>query len=134
MADQASERMPTSIKIALVGVWFQAVANAFGGFALLTDVQGRLDHGQEVQNLGLVQGLLYFSLIVAAVLVVCGVLAPRRFRWVRVVVLIIEAVAVLNALLGLVSGGAFPMLIGLLLALVIGAILLTDKGQDWFNR
>ncbi|MEO3871026.1 hypothetical protein ABGB18_19630 [Nonomuraea sp. B12E4] len=126
--------MPASVKVAFVGVWFQAVANAFGAFALLYEVNARLDHGQEVPNLGLVRGLLYLSAAVAVVLVICGILAPRRYRWVRAVVLSIEAVVVLNVLFGLVFGGGLPMVVGLVLALVIGSVLLTDKGLEWFNR
>ncbi|MEO3791627.1 hypothetical protein ABGB14_15590 [Nonomuraea sp. B10E15] len=129
-----SERMPTSVVLALVGVWFQVVAGVFGAFVTLSLLGDRLDHGQDVRNAGLVRGLVIFSLVVTAVLAVAGVLAPKRFRWTRIVILAAEAVAVLDSLIGLVGGGGMLMLVKLVLALTIGAVLLTDKGLDWFVR
>ncbi|MGP3929936.1 hypothetical protein [Nonomuraea sp. KM88] len=129
-----SERMPTSVVLALVGVWFQVVAGVFGAFVTLSLLGDRLDHGQDVRNPGLVRGLVIFSLVVTAVLAVAGVLAPKRFRWTRIVILAAEAVAVLDSLIGLVGGGGMLMLVKLVLALTIGAVLLTDKGLEWFVR
>ncbi|TDD07952.1 hypothetical protein E1292_12425 [Nonomuraea deserti] len=129
-----SERMPTSVVLSFVGVWFQVIAGVFGAFVMLSLLSGRLDHGQEVQNAGLVRGLVLFSLVVTAVLAVSGFLASKRYRWTRIVILAAEAVAVLDSLIGLVSGGGIPMLVKLVLALTIGAVLLTDKGLDWFDR
>ncbi|TDD16238.1 hypothetical protein [Nonomuraea diastatica] len=129
-----SERMPTSVVLALVGVWFQVIAGVFGAFAMLSLLSGRLDHGQDVQNAGLVRGLIVVSLVVTAVLAVSGILASKRFRWTRIVILAAEAVAVLDSLIGLVDGGGILMLVKLVLALTIGAVLLTDKGLDWFDR
>jgi hypothetical protein len=140
MADQVLERMPGRVKFAVVGIWGQAVANFFAGGSLLSEVDSRLAHGQEVAEPGLARGLAYFSLAVAVLLAVASVFAQKRFGWVWTVVVVVETLAVVGALLGifcvwfgLTAVSESSMFIGLLLPLAIGGALISGPGQDWFS-
>ncbi|MGO4750253.1 hypothetical protein AB4212_16795 [Streptomyces sp. 2MCAF27] len=141
MAAQVLERMPGRVKFAVAGVWAQAVANFFAGSSLLSEVDSRLDHGQEVSEPGLVRGLAYFSIVMAVVLAVASLFAQKRFGWVWTVFVVVETLAVVGALfgtvavwLGLQGVSAGSMAISLVLPLAIGGALVTGRGQDWFSR
>jgi hypothetical protein len=122
--------MPTSVKLALTGVWVQVLFNGLGGFFLMAEVSNRLDHGQDI---GLMRPLAYISLVVAAVLASCAILALKRYGWVRNVMLVIEALAVVSALAGMFGTGTFSFLLGLALAVAIAAGL-TGEGRKWFDH
>jgi len=133
MVTGAPARMPMNVKFAMAGVWVQVLFNGFGGFFLLSEVNDRLDHGQEVAQLGLVRTLAYGSVVLAVVLASCAVLAPKRYGWVRTVVLVIEAFAVVSALAGLFSTGTLSFVVGMGLAIAIASGL-TGEGRQWFDR
>ncbi|MGY0058845.1 hypothetical protein ACWY4P_20215 [Streptomyces sp. LZ34] len=141
MADQVLERMPGRVKFVVVGVWAQAVANFFAGSSLLSEVDSRLAHGQEVTEPGLARGLAYFSIAVAVLPAVSSLFAQKRLGWVWTVIVIVETLAVVGALfgmlcvwLGLAGVTETAMLISLVLPLAIGGALITRPGQDWFSR
>lgn len=141
MADQVLERMPGRVKFALAGVWGQAVVNFFAGGSLLSELDSRLAHGQDVPEPGLVRGLAYFSMAVAVLLAVAGVFAGKRLGWVWTVIVLVEMVAVVSALFGLycvwmelIAVSESALLIGLALPVAIGGALITGRGQEWFSR
>jgi hypothetical protein len=123
--------MPVNVKAAVAGVWVQAVFNALGGVFILSEVNNRLDHGQEVD--GLTRPLAYASIILALVLATCAALAPKRSGWVRNTVLVIEAFAVLSGLIGLVVTAAPSFAVGIVLAIGIAAGF-SGEGGRWFER
>jgi hypothetical protein len=124
-------RMPVNVKAAVVGVWIQAVCNALGGFFILSEVNNRLDHGQDVD--GLARPLAYISIVLALVLLTCAVLAPKRYGWVRNTVLVIEAFAVLSGLIGLAATATPSYAVGMVLAIGIAAGF-SGEGGKWFER
>lgn len=134
MVTAVPERMPRSVKFAMVGVWFQAVVNLFAAFFVSSEVDDRLAHGQEVQNLGLVHFAVYVSYAVAAALLLAGVFAGRRFAWVRVTILCVEGLAVLVSLINFVSSGVPTAVLGLLLAFAIASVMMGQTGREWFYR
>ncbi|MFF5566226.1 hypothetical protein ACFY7Z_06640 [Streptomyces sp. NPDC012623] len=134
MNAQVPDRMPGAVKLALVGVWFQAVINGLGGWWLLSLINTRLDHGQDVSHLGLVRASAYFSFAVAAVLALSALYAPKRFGWVRSTLVAVEGLAILGALFGLFSGTGPSALIGMALAIWIGSVMLGERGRNWFHR
>lgn len=131
MVTEAPARMPVKVKIAVAGVWIQAVFNALGGFFILSEVNDRLDHGQDVD--GLMRPLAYASIILALVLATCAVLAPKRYGWVRNTVLVIEAFAVLSSLIGLAATAAPSFAAGMGFAIGIASGLIGEGGK-WFDR
>ncbi|ADI07362.1 hypothetical protein SBI_04241 [Streptomyces bingchenggensis BCW-1] len=141
MAAQVLERMPGRVKFAVAGVWAQAVTNLVAGGSVLSEVDSRLDHGQEVASPGLARGLAYFSIAVAVLLAVSSLFAQKRFGWVWTVFVIVETLAVVGALfgilavwLGLQGVSETSVVISLVLPLAIGGALITGRGQDWFSR
>ncbi|MFI1333934.1 hypothetical protein ACH4U7_28290 [Streptomyces sp. NPDC020845] len=141
MADQVLERMPGRVKFVVAGVWAQAVANFFAGSSLLSEVDSRLAHGQEASEPGLVRGLAYLSIVMAVLLAVASLFVQKRFGWVWTVFVVVETLAVVGALVGIVAVwlglqgvSAGSMAISLVLPLAIGGALITGRGQDWFSR
>jgi hypothetical protein len=123
--------MPVNVKAAVVGVWIQGVINGLGGFFILSKVNNRLDHGQDVD--GLMRPLAYVSIVLALVLITCAVLAPKRSGRVRNTVLVIEAFAALSGLIGLVVTAAPSFAVGIVLAIGIAAGF-SGEGGKWFER
>ncbi|MGI5196081.1 hypothetical protein ACQEVY_20915 [Streptomyces sp. CA-288835] len=132
MVTEAPARMPLQVKIAVVVMWIQAVINGLGGFFILSEVNSRIEHNQEVD--GVMRPLAYTSIVLALVLLTCAVLARKRYAWVRNTVLVIEAFAVLSGLIGLAaSGGAPSAASGLAFAIVI-VVGFSGEGGKWFDR
>ena len=124
-------RMPVNVKFAVAGGWIQAFFNGFAGYFILSEVNDRLDHGQDVD--GLMRPLAYISIAVALVLATCAALAPKRYGWVRNTVLVIEVFAVLSGLIGLAAAAAPSYAVGMALALGIAAGF-SGEGGKWFER
>jgi hypothetical protein len=82
-------RRPRSITWIVVMLWFQVLANAFGGWLLLTLAQEDKEHGREVP--GVIYVIAYASLLAAVLLAVCAVVLIRsRLGWPRYTVILIE--------------------------------------------
>lgn len=96
-------QMPKSVRQALVGVWIQAVLNLVVGFLLVALVSDGADHGRE-DGAGLIRFLAVVSLVIAGVLLLCGVFAERRLKGIRVTVIVIEALGVLIGVVGVFQG------------------------------
>jgi hypothetical protein len=126
------ERMPTSIKWAMAGVWFQVLTNGLFAWWLLGEVESRLDHGQAVPDRGIVVTGLALSWVIAAVLAVCGVLATRRLNAVRITIMVVECLAFLIALVNSFTTGTVAVL-GLVLAASIGWAMDGERGREWFR-
>jgi hypothetical protein len=131
---ERSERMPGGVKAALVGVWIQAVFNFLGALFLMMLVNDRLDHNQEVEQLGLVRFSTYSALCAAIALVVSGIFAWKRFGWVRITVVAVEAVIVLFSLINFFVGGMPTAVVGMIVAILIAKTMLGAPGREWFNR
>ncbi|MDQ0760606.1 hypothetical protein [Streptomyces canus] len=125
-------QMPTSVRLALVGVWVQAVLNLAAGFLLLALVNDAADHGQD-EGAGLLRFLAVLSLLIAGALLLCGVFAGKRSNGIRVTVIVIEALSLLIGVLGLLQGG-FSALPGIVFALVVLRNFSAVEARNWFDR
>ena len=70
--------------------------------------------------------------MVAAVLLVCAVLTVRPQGWARPVIITIEGVAIISGLINLVNG-AVAGLIGIVIAIVVIAVLMSEEVRDWYQ-
>jgi O-antigen ligase len=134
MVTQVSDRMPGSVKWALAGVWYQALSNVAVGLWLLSLVNERRDHNQDVPHLGLVQFSLYVALLAGVALLVCAVCAGKRFRWVRTTILAVECASALITLINILVSGLVTQVIGLLITFAVSRTMLSEPGRQWFNR
>ncbi|MFF7266337.1 hypothetical protein ACFZCL_39565 [Streptomyces sp. NPDC008159] len=76
-------KMLKSVRLATVGVWVQAVLNAAAGALLLAVVSDAVEHGQD-EGVGLIRFVAVLSLLIAAALLLCGVLMGKRSNAIRV--------------------------------------------------
>lgn len=125
-------QMPKNVRLALVGVWVQAVLNLAAGFLLLAVVNDEVDHGQD-EGAGLLRFVAVFSLVVAGALLLCGVFAGTRSNGIRVTVIVIEALSLLSGVVGLLNGGGVSIA-GIVFALVVLRGVCSAEARNWFDR
>lgn len=134
MTQQAApERMPGKLKFALAAVWFQGLMNVLAAVLIFSLVSDRVDHGQD-EDAGVLRAMAYVSLLAAAALIAAAVLALRRLNWVRITVIVIEAVLMAGAVFTLFSGGGVTVIIGILLAVAVVTSFASAEGKAWFTR
>lgn len=98
-------QMPGNVKLAIVGVWVQAVLNLAAGFLVLAVVNDAVDHGRD-EGAGLLRFLAVVTLAIAGALLLCGVFARTRSHGIRVTVIVIETLSLLSCVVGLFQGAA----------------------------
>ncbi|MGW3101235.1 hypothetical protein [Streptomyces sp. NPDC001100] len=126
-------QMPRNVRLALVGVWVQAVLNLAAGFLLLAVVSDAVDHGQD-EGAGLLRFVAVLSLLIAGALLLCGVFAGKRSNGIRVTVIVIEALSLLSGVLGLFQGGGVGVLPSIAFALVVLRGFSSAEARNWFDR
>ncbi|MGY1502697.1 hypothetical protein ACW4TU_39995 [Streptomyces sp. QTS52] len=126
-------QLPKNVRLALVGVWVQAVLNLAAGALLLAVVNDAADHGQD-EGAGLLRFLAVLSLLIAGALLLCGVFADRRLNGIRVTVIVIEALSLLSGVLGLLQGAGVSVLPGIAFALLVLRGFSTVEARNWFDR
>ncbi|WP_234441239.1 MULTISPECIES: hypothetical protein [Streptomyces] len=126
-------QMPKNVRLALVGVWVQAVLNLAAGALLLAVVNDAADHGQD-EGAGLLRFVAVLSLLIAGALLLCGVLAGKRSNGIRVTVIVIEALSLLSGVLGLVQGGGVSVLPGIAFAIAVLRGFSSAEARNWFDR
>ncbi len=124
--------MPKSVRLATVGVWVQAVLNLAAGALLLAVVSDAVDHGQD-EGVGLIRFVAVLSLLIAAALLLCGVLVGKRSNAIRVTVVVVEAVSLVGGVLGLLQGGV-SALPGIVFALAVLRGFTSAEARNWFDR
>ncbi|WP_234478056.1 hypothetical protein [Streptomyces sp. MBT65] len=126
-------QMPKNVRLALVGVWVQAVLNVVAGFLLLAVVSDAVDHGQD-EGTGLLRFVAVLSLLIAGVLLLCGVFARTRSNGIRVTVIVIEALSLLSSVVGLLEGGGVGVVPGIVLPLVVLRGAASAEARNWFDK
>jgi hypothetical protein len=127
------EPMPGLLKAVVVVLCLQVLANAYVGFSLLDDVNQETKYGGHVADPGWIFSFISFYFLVALILLVCVVLALRRYRWIRPTVVGIQVVNVMGSVANLLAG-QFAALIGIALAAGLIALLSRDEVKEWFDR
>ncbi|KZB81432.1 hypothetical protein [Amycolatopsis regifaucium] len=124
--------MPRRLKFVRGFLWLQAVLNILVSALVTMVAMNELDHGNEEAGLALVLALLGF--VVAVVLIASAVRISRGAPWVRVAVIVVEALTVVIAVIGLINGGPITQLIGM--GIAIGIIVTLNKPEEraWFTR
>jgi hypothetical protein len=133
MVDRQRVSMPGRLIGVLIVLGFQVLANGFIGWALIDELNEDASHGASMDGTGFYYFLGYLSLVVAAVLLVCGVCTVRPQPWARPVIITIEAVAIISGLINLVSG-AIAGLLGIVIAAVVIAVLMNEDVEEWYRR
>ncbi|MFD8495312.1 hypothetical protein [Amycolatopsis sp. NPDC059657] len=122
--------MPRPLKNVRILLWFQAISNILAGVLVTMVALNALDHGDEDAALPLVIGII--SLIIAVVLAVCAVMISRHAPWVRTTIMTLEGITLVAGVIGLVSGGAITLLIGIGIAIGILFSLSNPAVKEWF--
>ncbi|WP_240982684.1 hypothetical protein [Streptomyces sp. S3(2020)] len=126
-------RMPKNVRLAVVGVWVQAVLNLAAGAVLLAVVNDAVDHGQD-EGTGALRFVAVLSLLIAGALLLCGVFAGKRSNGLRVTVIVIEALSLLSGVVGLLRGGGVSVLPGIAFALAVLRGFSSAEAKNWFDR
>lgn len=125
-------RMPGVLIFVLVIVTVHALGAVFGGWAVLDENQSKQEHGQDLlMPMGMAWFLALFCWGLAALQILCVVLARKRRVWVRVVLIVCLSLAALGtvfAFIGSLAAGA-PGLGVFVVACVDVAALWTVSGE-----
>ena len=133
MSEQQRVSMPGRLVGVLVVLVLQVIGNGFLGWAIVDELNEDAEHGATVDGAGVFYFLGYLSIAMAAVLLVCVVLTVRPRAWVRPVVIAIEALAVVSGVINL-ANGAVAGLLGIVIAAVVIAVLLSEDVVHWYRR
>jgi hypothetical protein len=133
MVERERVSMPGRLIGVLVVMFFQVLANGFLGFVVVDELDRRAGHGANVDGAGVAYFFGYLSIVLAVVLLVCGVLTVRPKAWVRPVIITIEGIAVINGIINVVNG-AVAGLIGIVIAIVVMTVLMSQEVVDWYQR
>ncbi|WP_405639468.1 hypothetical protein [Streptomyces sp. NBC_00019] len=125
--------MPRNVRLAVVGVWVQALLNLAAGALLLAVVNNAADHGQD-EGAGLLRFVAVLSLLIAGALLLCGVFAGKRSNGIRVTVIVIEVLSLLSGVVGLLKGGGASVLPGIAFALGMLRGFSSAEARNWFGR
>ncbi|MDN3293006.1 hypothetical protein QWM81_02855 [Streptomyces ficellus] len=131
--------MTGALVFVLVIVTVHALGTAFGGWAILQENYSKQEHGQ---NLLMPMGMAWFVALfcwgMAALQVVCVVLARKRRPWVRVVLavwLILVVFSTVLSFIGSLAAGtpSLAMLVVSGIDVVALWVVLGETGRRWFS-
>lgn len=124
--------MPGRLVGVLVFVLVQAVFNGFIGILVASDIADAVSHGQELADPALAYAVEYISFAAAVLLVVSAIVLAMGIAWGRNVLVVLEALIIVNGLVTLVSG-APQGVIGIVLAGLTISVLLHDTVKAWLD-
>lgn len=131
MVEQRRVSMPGRLIGVLVVLGLQVLGNGFLGWVLIDELNEDASHGVSMDGTGVFYFLGYLSVTMAVVLLVCAVFTVRPRVWARSVIMTIESIAILSGLINLVSG-AVASLLGIIIAIVVISVLMSDDVRDWY--
>lgn len=131
MTEQQRVSMPGRLIGVLVVLGFQVLANGFLGWVLIDELNEDASHGASMDGAGIFYFLGYLSLLLAVVLLVCGVFTVQPRSWARPVIITIEGVAIISGLINLVNG-AVASLLGIIIAIVVISVLMSEDVREWY--
>ncbi len=124
--------MPGRLVGVLVVLGIQVLANGFLGWLLIDQLDDDARHGRSADGTGAFSFFGYLSLVLAVVLLVCGVLTVRPRPWARPVIIGIEGIAIVSGVVNIVNG-AVAGFIGILIAVIVIGVLLRDDVREWYR-
>lgn len=124
--------MPLGLKFVLGFVYVQVVINALFGVLIQVEISEAAEHGQELAHATLVYFAEYLSFATAVALLVGAVVVTRGVEWGRIVLVIVEAIAIVSGVITLFNGSP-QAVIGLVLAGLVIKTLLEDNVKAWLD-
>lgn len=131
-AELSSARMPGRLKWALAFAYIQVVANLGFGILLGASISDVVSHGEELANPGLAYFAEYFSYIAAAAILIAAVVITTGHTWGRTLLVVFEALALINGVVTLIQGTASAIL-GMVLAILVISTLFNPAVRSWFE-
>lgn len=125
--------MPGRLKWVLVFVYFQVVANLGFGILMHVSIDDVLSHGQELANPALAYFAEYVSFVAAIALLVAAIAITSGRTWGRVLLVVVEALAIVNGVLTLINGTPAAVA-GLVLGALVINTLFHDTVRSWFDH
>lgn len=133
MVERQRVSMPGRLIGVLVVLGIQVIGNGGLGWVLIDELNDDASHGASMDGTGVFYFFGYLSLVLAVVLLVCGVFTVRPRAWARPVIITIEGVAIISGLINLVNG-AIAGLIGIVIAAVVISVLMSEDVRDWYQQ
>lgn len=133
MVERQRVSMPGRLIGVLVVLGIQILGNGFLGWAVIDELNDDASHGASMDGTGILYFFGYLSMMLAVVLLVCGVFTVRPKAWARPVIITIEAIAIISGLINLVNG-AIAGLIGIVVATVVISVLMSEDAREWYQR
>ena len=133
MVERQRVSMPGRLIGVLIVLGFQVLANGFLGWVVIDELNEDASHGASMDGAGFYYFLGYLSLIMAVVLLMCGVFTVRPRAWARPVIITIEGIAIISGLINLVNG-AIAGLLGIIIAAIVISVLMSEDVQEWYQR
>ncbi|MFF8031529.1 MULTISPECIES: hypothetical protein [unclassified Streptomyces] len=131
--------MPGVLVFVLVVVAAHALGTVFGGWAIIEENRSKQEHGQDLlMPMSLAWFMALFCWGLAALLVVCVVLARGRRSWVRVVLIVclsFVALSTIIAFLGSLASGAPSLAVFVIAGLDVAALwtVCGETGRHYFS-
>ena len=120
--------LPKPLRTARVLIWIQTAASALLLVLVLGEVASIAEHGQEMTALGSLE--VVDDPIVVVLAVVASIFIASRKRWVRPLVVMVEALAVLNGIINVVNG-AVGGFVAIVLAIVVVSLVFRPEVTAW---
>ncbi|WP_344424583.1 hypothetical protein [Amycolatopsis minnesotensis] len=124
--------MPGRLIAVLVFVVVQAAFNGFFGVLIASEISDAERHGQKLVSPALAYTAEYVSFAAAVLLVVSAILVAAGVIWGRNLLIVLEAVIIVNGVVMLVSG-APAAVVGIVLAGLTISVLLHDTVKAWLD-
>ncbi|MEU3959558.1 hypothetical protein AB0F42_07025 [Streptomyces buecherae] len=131
--------MPATVRGCLVMIWIQALASAYIGWSVRSEIDTRHDHGQEVESEGVLRFVAYLSYGMAAALLVASVFFFRRTLVASKAVYVYEVLVLcfggLGIALAVATSTFHPLqLVGFALPGAVCWALSSDSADQWFAQ
>ncbi|WP_210593426.1 hypothetical protein [Streptomyces sp. GESEQ-35] len=132
-------RMPGALIFVLVIVAAHALGTVIGGWAVIDENQNKQEHGQDLlMPMSMAWLVALFCWGLAALQVVCVVLARKRRSWIRVVLIVclsFLALGTVFAFLGSLVSGAPSLPVFVIACLDLAALWMVsgETGRNYFS-
>lgn len=131
--------MPATVRGCLAMIWIQALASAYIGWSVCSEIDTRHDHGQEVETEGALRFVAYLSYGMAAALLVASVFFFRRALLASKVVYGYEVLVLcfggLGIALAVATSTFHPLqLVAFALPGAVCWALSSDSADQWFAQ
>ncbi|QWF82568.1 hypothetical protein [Amycolatopsis sp. CA-230715] len=124
--------MPGRLVGVLIFVVVQAVLNGLFGVLLAVEISDAESHGQKLVSPELAYAAEYVSFAAAVLLVVSAVVVSFGVVWGRNLLVVLEAVIIVNGVVMLISGAPLAVA-GIVLAGLTISVLLHDTVKAWMD-